>query len=178
MRKVAICYGTRYGTTKEIVQEMAKIAEEAGANVEIVELKKKRLASPITDYDLILIGSGIQTGQWTKEPLKFLEDNLEHLSTQKIALFVVCGDAGNPDLCDEAQKNYLDAIAERYPGLTPISTGLFAGMFDFKRYNFVVRSLIKKIIKNRAPEGEELPEVMDFRNWDMIKEWTLNVIQM
>lgn len=45
MTKVAICYESRYGTTTEIVQEMAKYAEEAEANVEVVELKKNKLSS-------------------------------------------------------------------------------------------------------------------------------------
>jgi menaquinone-dependent protoporphyrinogen oxidase len=178
MTNVAICYGTRYGTTAEIVQEMVKYAEEAGAQVEAVELKRKKLSSSLEDYDLIIIGSGIQATRWTSAPLKFIEKNIESLSNQKVALFVVCGDAGNPNLVEKAQADYLDVITEKYPTLSPVSTGLFAGMFDFKRYNFVTRALVKAIAKRRTPEGEEIPELQDFRDWDTIREWTTNVVQM
>ncbi|MDF1540292.1 MAG: flavodoxin domain-containing protein [Candidatus Thorarchaeota archaeon] len=177
MTKVAICYGSRYGTTTEIVHEMVKAAEEADASVEVFELKKKQPDS-VDNYDLILIGSGIQAGQWTKEPLKFMVSNLESLSNRKVALFVVCGDAGNPELCDSAQRDYLDAIAAKYPGISPVSTGFFGGMFDFKRYNFAVRTLVKSIVKKRTPKGEEVPEIIDYRDWDKIKEWTKNVVQL
>ncbi len=178
MSKIAICYGSRYGTTTGIVQEMAKTAEEVGASIEVVELKRNKLAQSVHEYDLILIGSGIQAGRWTKEPLKFIEENLESLSNCKVALFVVCGDAGNPALCDKAQADYLDTITAQYPTLSPVSTGLFGGMFDFKRYNFVTRSLVKSIVKKRTPKGEEVPEIMDFRDWDKIREWTTNVVQL
>ena len=133
MTKIAICYGSRYGTTTEVVQEMAKTAEEKGAHVELVDLKRMKLSSSLEEYDLIIIGSGIQANRWTKEPLKFIEENLKILSNQKVALFVVCGDAGNPDRVEIAQTDYLDAIIAKYPSLSPVSTGLFTGMFDFKR---------------------------------------------
>ncbi|MFW9954315.1 MAG: flavodoxin domain-containing protein [Candidatus Thorarchaeota archaeon] len=178
MTRIAICYGSRYGTTTEIVKGMAETATTLGAQVEIVELKKSKLSAAIEEYDIIIVGSGIRVERWTKEPLKFIEENLESLSKQKVALFVVCGDAGNPSRCDYAQKNYLDAIVEQYPGLSPVSTGLFAGMFDLKRYNFPTRALVKSIIKQRASGLEEIPEVMDLRDWDHINEWITKLIQI
>ena len=177
MTKIAICYGSRYGTTTEIVQEMTKTAEEASAQVEAVEIKKQKLSSALEEYDLIIVGSGIQANRWTSGPLKFIENNLEILSNQKVALFVVCGDAGNPDRIEIAQTDYLDAIIEKYPSLSPVSTGLFAGMFDFKRYNFVTRTIVKTVAKRRTPKGTELPEIQDFRDWDMIREWITNLVQ-
>lgn len=169
--KTLICYGTRYGTTGEIVEEMAKTAREAGAEVDVVELDKKTPEVDLKDYGLVIVGSGIQAGQWKKEPLEFIEKNLHELKQRRVALFVVCGDAGNPERCDTAQAEYLDTIVASYPDLEPVSTGLFGGMFDFKRYNFVVRALVKRIVKSRAPPGEDVPEVMDFRDWEKIREW-------
>jgi len=154
---------------------MVKAAQEAGASIDAVDLKEGTLPAPLVDYDLIAIGSGIQAGQWTKEPLTFMEENAAELATKKVALFVVCGDAGDPSKCDEAQTMYLDNIAAKYPEIIPVSTGLFGGMFDFKKYNFVVRRLVKGIVKKTLNEGEEVPEVMDFRNWDQIREWILGL---
>jgi menaquinone-dependent protoporphyrinogen IX oxidase len=175
--KILICYGTRHGTTTEIVAEMARVAEEAGAQVEAIELKKKLPKLNLIDYDLAIIGSSIQVGKWKKEPLKFIEENLSALSTMKTALFVVCGDAGTPEGCENAQANYLDAIVEMYPGFQPISTGLFGGMFDFKRYNFAMRAMLKRIVANQQPPGEKIPEVIDYRDWDQIRDWMLGLIQ-
>jgi menaquinone-dependent protoporphyrinogen oxidase len=175
--KTLICYGTRYGTTSEIVEEMAKTARDAGAEVDVIELQKNLPEVNLKDYNLVVVGSGIQAGQWKKEPLKFIENNLSDLMQTRLALFVVCGDAGNPERCDVAQAEYLDKVAASYPELNPVSTGLFGGMFDFKRYNFVVRTLVKRIVKSRAPPGEELPERMDFRDWDKIRQWIRELVQ-
>ena len=175
--KTLICYGTRYGTTTEIVEEMAKTARETGAEVDVIELGKKIPAIDPTEYGLVIVGSGIQAGRWKKEPLKFIEGNLEALTTTKVALFVVCGDAGNPEQCDYAQTQYLDSIVSSYPNLEPVSTGLFGGMFDFKRYSFPVRVLVKRIVKSRAPPGEDVPEVMDFRDWEKIRSWVRELHQ-
>lgn len=176
MNRVAICYGTRYGTTTGIVEEMAKAAQDAGATVDVVNLKKEKLPSLVSDYDLIVIGSGIAAGQWTKETLKFMEQNTEDLSRRKVALFVVCGDAGDPARCGDAQTTYLDKIAEKYPEITPVSTGLFGGVFEFKKYNFVVRKLVQSIVRKSMPEGQELPEVIDFRDIEKVRTWATMLV--
>ncbi len=174
MKRIAICYGSRYGTTTEIVQDMAKTAEEAGAEVDVVDLRRQAFPAQEAKYDLYVVGSGIQAGKWTKQPLELLEKLAE--SSSRVAIFVVCGDAGSPDRCGIAQTEYLDRIAARYPSLSIVSTGLFGGMFDFKRYNFIVRALVKRIVKSQLPEGEELPETMDFRDWNQIREWMQGLV--
>ena len=171
MNKVLICYGTRYGSTAEVAQEMSKTARELGTQVDLIHLEKGTALPEPEDYDLVIIGSGIRAGQWTKEPLEFIEQKLESLSKTKVALFVVSGYAGNPDKAAEAQAEYLDSMPEKYPGLYPISTALIGGVFEFKRYNLVIRALVKNIVKNQMPPGEKLPEKLDFRNWDMIRDW-------
>jgi menaquinone-dependent protoporphyrinogen oxidase len=175
--KMLICYGSRYGTTTEVVQEMAKTAQELGVNTDIIFLKKEKPPSNLQQYDLVLIGSGIQAGQWTKEPLSFIKNNIDSLSKHKVALFVVCGNAGSPEKCDEAQLLYLYNMSEKYPGLAPVSTALIGGVFDFKKYNFAVRTLVKKIVSAQLPPGEELPEKIDFRDWDKIRGWTKELVQ-
>lgn len=174
---VLICYGTRYGTTTTIVQEMVKTLKDLNISVDAVNLKKESLTRPVQDYDLVIVGSGIQTGKWTKEPLEFIESNMASLIPKEVALFVVCGDAGTPEKCDEAQADYLDSLVREYSNLSIISTGLFGGMFDFDRYNFVVRRLVKSIVKKNYPEDEELPEKLDYRDWEQIRDWTASLIR-
>jgi menaquinone-dependent protoporphyrinogen oxidase len=177
MNKVLIIYGTRYGTTTEVVQDMSNTARELGSQVDVVHLEKGIPFPEPEDYDLVIIGSGIQAGQWTKRPLKYIEQKLESLSKTKVALFVVSGYAGNPDKVAEAQADYLDKMSENYPGLSPISTALIGGMFEFKKYNLVVRALVKGIVKKQMPPGEEIPEKIDFRDWDMIRDWVKELVQ-
>ncbi|TFF96700.1 nitric oxide synthase [Candidatus Thorarchaeota archaeon] len=175
--RMLICYGTRYGTTTSIVEEIKDTAQGLSVQVDVFNLEEDQPTDDISAYDLVVIGSGIQAGRWTKEPLRFIEDNLDALSTTKTALFVVCGDAGDPDRCEIAQEEYLDKIALSYPGLNPISTGLFGGLFDFSKYNRVVGFLVKRIVKSRQESDEEVPERIDFRDWDQIRNWTRSILE-
>jgi menaquinone-dependent protoporphyrinogen oxidase len=175
--KVLICYGTRYGSTTEVVREMSETAKELGAHVDVVNLEKATSFPKPEEYDLVIVGSGIRAGQWKKEPLEFIKQNLESLSRTKVALFVVSGYAGDPDKVNEAQAEYLDSMPEKYPGLSPISTALIGGVFEFKKYNLVIRALVKSMLKSNMTPGEELPEKIDFRDWDMIQDWIKQLLQ-
>ncbi|MFW9769042.1 MAG: flavodoxin domain-containing protein [Candidatus Thorarchaeota archaeon] len=177
MMKILICYGTRYGSTTEIVREMSNTARELGSQVDVINLEEGTPFPDPDEYDLVIIGSGIREGQWKKEPLEFIEQKLEPLSKTKVALFVVSGYAGNPDRVAEAQAEYLDSMPEKYPGLSPISTALIGGVFEFKKYNLEIRALVKDIVKDQLPPGEEIPEKIDFRDWDMIRDWIIQLVQ-
>ncbi len=177
MNRVLIVYGTRYGTTTEVVQNMSNTARKLGVQVDIVHLEKGTPFPEPEEYDLVIIGSGIRTGQWKKEPLEFIEQKLDSLSKTKVALFVVSGFAGNPDKVAEAQALYLDSMSEKYPGLSPMSTALIGGVFEFKKYNLVIRALVKNIVKKQYPPDAEIPDKIDFRDWDLIRDWITGLVQ-
>ncbi len=175
--RVLIGYGSRYGTTTEIAEAMAKTVQEIGVQVDLVNLKKETPPSPLQNYDLVVIGSGIQAGRWTKEPLEFIKNNIPALSENKVAIFVVCAYAASPDKCDFAQSEFLDKIVEEYPNLAPISTGLFPGLFDFSKYNFAMRALVKRMVKQETEPGQEVPEKIDFRDWEMVNDWITKLVK-
>jgi menaquinone-dependent protoporphyrinogen IX oxidase len=90
--KALVVYGTRYGTAEEIAQEIARIIREEGTEVDLKDAKDSKKLD-VTPYDLIIIGSGIKMGKWTKQSLKFLKKNKDILKDRKVALFVSCGAA-------------------------------------------------------------------------------------
>ena len=94
MSKALIVYGTRYGATANTSEVIADNLRQVGYEVKIVDAKKEKVQS-INEYDLILVGSGIQMGKWTSEPEDFIKKHQKELATKKLALFVSCGGA-NP----------------------------------------------------------------------------------
>ena len=176
-RRVLIGYGSRYGSTAEVAQEMANVIQGIGAQAEVVDLRKDKPSGELQDYDLVVIGSGIQAGRWTKEPLEFIRKNIERLSHMNVALFVVSGYATDPENHETIQTEYLDKIAQENPGLKPIATAFFAGVFDFNKYNFAIRRLVKSIVKNQMGPGEEVPDKIDSRDWDQIRGWAADLLE-
>lgn len=169
--KALVCYGTRYGSAGEIAENIGEILRNRGATVEVVNLKKNQVKD-LESYNLVVIGSGIQMGKWTKEPLKFLKKNSETLSRKKVALFVSCMSATEQEKCNQARRDYLDNVATEFPEIIPISMGLFGGLIDSSRGNFMIKGLMKTLAKEYSEEGEEPPERIDLRDWDQIRIWT------
>lgn len=85
--KSLIVYGTRYGTAAGI----GKVMENEGVEVGVIDFKDLKNCD-VTPYDLIIVGSGIKMGKWTKNSLKFLKDNRSILATKKgcLVCFLRC----------------------------------------------------------------------------------------
>ncbi len=168
--RVLVCYGTRYGSTGEIAENIAEVLRSRGAEVEVVNLKKGRVHN-LDAYDLVVVGSGIQMGRWTKEPLNLIRKNREALSHKKVAFFVSCLSVAKPEACEQAQRDYLDKIVSEFPEIRPISLGFFGGLIDPTRGNFMTKSIMKALVQSFVEEGEEPPEYVDLRDWNQIREW-------
>lgn len=172
--KVLICYGTRYGSTGEIAENIGETLRNRGAMVEIVNLKQSKVKD-LKSFDFIIVGSGIQMGRWTKEPLKFIKKNRDILSRKKVALFVSCMSATKPETCAQGRRDYLDKINTDFPEIEPVSMGLFGGMIDPTRGGRMTKGLMTALLKEFTKEGEEPPEYVDLRDWEQIRLWAENL---
>ena len=76
--KALIAYATRYGATTSTSEEIAKVLREQGIDVNVVNAKEEKIKD-ITEYELVLVGSGIQIDRWTGEAEDFLKPILLQL---------------------------------------------------------------------------------------------------
>ena len=111
--KALVCYGSRYGATAEIAERIAQTLRDRDTTVDIVDLRQEKPVE-IEQYDLVIIGSGIAAGKWTKEPIKWMKKHQDKLSEKKVALFVSCAYAVVSEKKEEARTEYLEKIAEKY----------------------------------------------------------------
>ena len=86
-----IVYGTRYGATASTSEDIAALSQE-GFEANVVNTKQDKMKDK-SEYELAIVGSGIQIGRWTKNPEKFLKRFQKELRKKKVALFVCCGSA-------------------------------------------------------------------------------------
>lgn len=170
--KALIAFGSRYGSSTEIAEEIGKIMENQGVEVNLVNLRKNKVDN-INNYDLIVVGSGIKMGKWTKEPLKFLNKNKSTLQDKKVALFVSCGAPLNgKEKMDEAMELYLEKIAKESLSGEPVSMGLFGGVFDPNANNGLMYKMAMKMAKKGFEEkGVDTSKRYDYRDWDEIRHW-------
>jgi menaquinone-dependent protoporphyrinogen oxidase len=62
MSKALIIYGTRSGTTASTAQIISETLQKEGLTVKVVDAKKEKVKD-MSEYDLIVVGSGIQIGK-------------------------------------------------------------------------------------------------------------------
>lgn len=173
--KALVIFGTRYGTAKEISEKIVEILKDENLEVDLINSDDKTNLA-VDNYDLVVVGSGIKMGKWTKNTLNFLKKNRKELSNRKVALFVSCGAANEEKNKAEAQEKYLDNVAAKYLDSEPVSTGLFGGIYDPNADHGLLYKLVKRNIeKEMIKMGQDPTKKHDYRDWDAITQWTIDL---
>ena len=188
--KTLIVYGTRYGATAKTADEIADVLRSKDVEVKLVNAKTEEIRN-ISKYDLIIVGSGIKTFRWTKEPKSFLKKFRKELRKRKVALFVCAGtwpliaeegplndnkeDNSNPLSKEKSFKRFLADVAEDN-NLTPISMGLFGGIWDFDNIKGLWGMIMGGMRKDLDARGIDTTIPYDNRDIDAIREWAESLI--
>lgn len=170
--KALVVYGTRYGTATEIAEEIARTLKGEGVETDLLDSRGLK-DWDVTPYDLVIVGSGIKIGKWTKGARKFLDKNKSALAERKVALFVSCGAANKEESRGEGQEKYLDDVAQKHLINDPVATGLFGSTFDpNSKQGFLYKQVMKSIKKDLEKQGIDVSKPVDCRDWDEIRAWT------
>lgn len=182
MTNALIVYGTRYGAAASTSDEIAKVLREEGFAVRVVNAKDEKVKD-ISEYALVIVGSGILIHRWTSEPEKFLKKFQNELARKKVALFVCCGSAsqalneGKPDITENARKRYLEEKAAKY-SLRPVALGLFGGVYNYNKTPWYVKKAMEmERPRIEAAYKETQPGIYDTRDWNAIRTWAKGLAQ-
>ena len=179
-----IVFGARYGATADASAIIAETLKQEGLDVKVVDAKKEKVHS-ISEYDLIIVGSGIQMGKWTSESEAFIKKHQNELSTKKVALFVSCGSAnplseGEPKdkEINDAKKKYLEDKAVELK-VNPTALGFFGGCYDFNKMSWFFRKTLSAIKPKLESAGykETKPGVYDLRDLEGIRNWAKDLVK-
>ena len=141
-----------------------------------MNVNKEKIQS-IIEYDLIVVGSGIQMARWTSESENFLNKFQKELAAKKVALFVNCGSAAEklnhdkPEIAANAKTKYLEEKAAKY-NLNNAKLGFFGAIYNFNTMSWIM----KKGMENERPRlsasyKETEPGVYDTRDIEAIQKW-------
>ncbi len=182
--KALIVYGTRYGATATTSHFVAKVLQEEGFSTFVVNAKEEKIED-ISKYDLVIVCSGLQIDRWTSELEQFMSRFKKELAKKKVAMFVSSGSyaiiehEGDAKATTRAWKKYLEDKAAKY-SLKPIAIGLFGGVWDYGKMGSITRKAMESYKKRIEAAGfkETKPGVYDTRDWEAIKIWAKNLVQM
>jgi menaquinone-dependent protoporphyrinogen oxidase len=179
-KKALIVFGTRYGATESTAAEIAGILQGEGFEVKTVNAKKERVRD-ISQFDLIIVGSGMQMGKWTSAAENFLNQFQKELAQKKVAIFVSSAaqaliEHENKTAEIENNRKYLADKAAKY-NLQPISTVIFGGVWDYNQMFFLFRKTLASFKPRIEAAGfkEIRPGLYDTRNWEVIRAWAKEI---
>jgi menaquinone-dependent protoporphyrinogen IX oxidase len=176
--KALIVYGSRYGATKGTSEDISKALREENFEVKVVNAQEEKVKD-ISEYGLVVVGSGIACGRWVNEAENFLKKFRKELENKKLALFVssvepIAAKEGNTEEVAKMHRIDLEDRVSKY-GLKPVSMGFFGGIIDFNRMGFLTRKGMEAAFKAPLQKHgfkETAPGAYDLRDWDEIRSWT------
>jgi menaquinone-dependent protoporphyrinogen IX oxidase len=145
--------------------------------VKVVNIKEEKVRD-ISEYGLVVVGSGVACGKWVNETEDFLKKFRKDFENKKLALFVssvepIYKREGNKEEVAKMHKINLEDRVSKY-GLKPISMGFFGGIIDFNRMGFLTRKGMEAAFKSLLQKHEfkeTAPEAYDLHDWNEIRTW-------
>ena len=158
--KVLLAYASKYGSTVEVAQAIAKTMREKGLDVDLQQASQVR---SLENYSAVVLGAPLYLYRWHKHAVKFLKRHEKTLKSMPVAVFAT-GPSFNGDEKEwlETRDQFRKELA-KFPWFKPIEAEVMGGKFDPANLGFPMKLFLK-----------ELPAA-DLRDWDDIAAWAAEV---
>lgn len=160
---ILVAYATRYGSTKEVAEQVATTLRENGFEVNLEPAKKVR---SLEGYRAVVLGAPLYIGQLLKDARRFLKRHQEALTGQPLAIFSL-GPTRDAEGDWEEVRTQLNQQIAKFPGLEPVAVELFGGAYDPDKLRFPDTMLAAL----PASPLHGMP-ASDLRDWEAIRAWT------
>lgn len=167
-KRILVAYASRLGTTGGVAESIGQVICEKGKTADIRHIKN---ITDLSSYDACIIGSAVRSSKWLPEATAFVQENRDMLSRTPVAYFLTCLAMAKktPDARSTA-RSYMETIFKEVPEVKPVDGGLFAGVLDYRKMNFIMRAVMKSKMKDKGiAEG-------DYRDWKRIRSWAEKVV--
>lgn len=161
MKRIAIVYKTKTGTTKEAADIIKRTLEKSDFQVDLIELDSAR---DLKAYEGVIVGAPINGFKWIPEATAFVDQNVAFLNSVPTALYAMnyLGEMGRQSIKNTITKGFAGVKAT----IKPLDVVLFGGKIDKELPGFV-RLLFG--VKKGAPLSVMNPEAIEA--WaEMIKQ--------
>ncbi len=137
-RKWAVLYGSRYGATRDAG---VWISEGMGAIANVFDARED---PDLSQFDGIIVGSGIYSGKIDTPLEAYLAKNTSRFSTRIKALYIVCGGGETSPMA----QDYVAALGKAC-GAKPQMTKVFSGRLTIRLLNAEDNRVEEGVAKKR-----------------------------
>ncbi len=159
--QVLVAYATRYGSTKETAEAIAKTFGECGLQADIRPIREVR---SLEGYSAVVLGAPLFMFHWHKDALGFLKRYRQALAELPVAVFAL-GPFNDVEKEWQEVRAELDKELAKVPWFRPAAVTIFGGKFDPATLRFPM---------NLIPALKKIP-VSDIRDWSAIRAWAADL---
>lgn len=159
---ILIAYASRYGSTHEIADAVARVLRERGRAVDVRPASE---VARLEGYRAVVLGSALYSGSWLEDAREFLESFQEELRGMPVWLFSSGPTTPGDPVEELGGWTFPDDIRDLIAAVRPLDVALFAGKIDPDRLN------LQDWLINRSMRGMS----GDFRNWSRVEAWATHI---
>jgi menaquinone-dependent protoporphyrinogen oxidase len=158
---ILVAYATKYGSTREVAEQIAATLRENGLEVTLLPARE---VQSLDGYRAIILGAALYMFRWHRDARRFLRRHRQTLAERPVAVFAL-----GP--VNDEEKEFQDARAQfdkqlaRFPWFAPVAIEVFGGVWDASKLGFPF---------NVLPALNKIP-ASDARDWEAIRAWASNV---
>lgn len=156
MAPVLVAYATKYGSTREVAEEIGRTLQESGFETVV---KAARDTDGVDGYSAVVVGSALYYFMLHRDAKRFLSRNRTALTSVPVALFALGPFHDTPEEMESARRP-VDKYVEKSEWLRPRAVAVFGGRHD--------PSLLRFPDNN---PGMRNMEPSDARDWNVIGAW-------
>jgi menaquinone-dependent protoporphyrinogen oxidase len=146
MSRILVVYASHFGQTGTVAQRIAERLRDRGHEVDVANASGAGQGiPPPQDYDAVVLGSRVELGKHAKPVLQYMHEHANELRRIPTAFFSVSmSAAGKPPGSDP--NGYLEKTFASL-GWKPTESIAFGGALQYRRYNWLLRFVMKQISK-------------------------------
>jgi menaquinone-dependent protoporphyrinogen oxidase len=165
--KALVCYATKDGHTRVIAERIGERLAREGHTVHLENLADVPRDFGLQDHDVVVLGSPVRVGKHLSSMRSFARRHRDELQ-QRPSAFFSCSltSAGGTEETRRTARELVDAFIDE-TGWRPDHVGIFAGALLYRRYNFIIRAVMKAISR-RSGGDTDTSRNYDYTRWDEV----------
>lgn len=164
MEPILVLFASIDGHTARVAERIGERLSAAGHRVVLSPVEEA--PAQIDDCEAVVVGAAIRYGHHPRTLEKWARAQRLALAGKPNAFFSVCLSAGGPGARPQTAKGYVDAFRER-TGWDPRATASFAGALLYRKYNPVIR-LVMRLIVGVAGGDTDTSRDYEYTDWQAV----------
>lgn len=164
MEPILVLFASIDGHTARVAERIGERLSAAGHRV--VLRTADEAPARIDDCEAVVVGAAIRYGHHSRRLERWARAQRLALAGKPNAFFSVCLSAGGPGARPQTAKGYVDAFRKR-TGWDPRATASFAGALLYRKYNPVIR-LLMRLIVGMAGGDTDTSRDYEYTDWQAV----------